>query len=172
MLTIVGLAIIFVIVGLLLTEKVSPVIAMVLVPFIGALLAGFDLAQIKEFYLDGTTSVIQIVVMFVFAILFFSIMGDAGVFKPLIDGLIKVTRGNVISVAVGTVLISVVAQLDGAGATTFLLVVPALLPLYQRLKMNPYMLFLLLAASAGITNMLPWGGYSLVWRLCCQLMWK
>ena len=158
MLTIVGLAIIFVIVGLLLTEKVSPVIAMVLVPFIGALLAGFDLAQIKEFYLDGTTSVIQIVVMFVFAILFFSIMGDAGVFKPLIDGLIKVTRGNVISVAVGTVLISVVAQLDGAGATTFLLVVPALLPLYQRLKMNPYMLFLLLAASAGITNMLPWGG--------------
>ncbi|STZ13803.1 Citrate transporter [Moraxella caviae] len=131
---------------------------MVLVPFVGALIAGFDLTQIKEFYLDGTTSVIQIVVMFIFAILFFGIMGDAGVFKPLIDGLIKLTRGNVISVAVGTVLISVVAQLDGAGATTFLLVVPALLPLYQRLKMNPYMLFLLLAASAGITNMLPWGG--------------
>lgn len=158
MLTFFGLAIIFVIVLLLLTEKVSPVIAMVLVPFIGVLLAGFDLAQIKEFYLDGTRSVIQIVVMFIFAILFFGIMGEAGVFKPLIDGLIKLTKGNVISVAVGTVLISVVAQLDGAGATTFLLVVPALLPLYHRLKMNPYLLFLLLAVSAGITNMLPWGG--------------
>lgn len=158
MLTIFGLAIIFVIVGLLLTEKVSPVIAMVLVPLIGALLAGFDLTQIRAFYLDGTTSVIQIVVMFIFAILFFSIMSDAGVFQPLIDGLIRLTRGNVISVAIGTVLISVVAQLDGAGATTFLLVVPALLPLYQRLRMDPYMLFLLLAVSAGITNMLPWGG--------------
>lgn len=158
MLTFFGLAIIFVIVLLLLTEKVSPVIAMVLVPFVGVLLAGFDLAQIKEFYLDGTRSVIQIVVMFIFAILFFGIMGEAGVFKPLIDGLIKLTKGNVISVAVGTVLISVVAQLDGAGATTFLLVVPALLPLYHRLKMNPYLLFLLLAVSAGITNMLPWGG--------------
>lgn len=158
MLTLIGLAIIFVIVALLLTEKVSPVIAMVLVPLIGALIAGFSLEEIKEFYLEGSKSVMQIVIMFIFAILFFGIMSDAGIFRPLIDGLVKLTRGNVISVCVGTVIISVVAQLDGAGATTFLLVVPALLPLYQRLKMNPYLLFLLLAASAGITNMLPWGG--------------
>ena len=72
--------------------------------------------------------------------------------------MVQLTRGNVIAVSVGTVLVSVVAQLDGAGATTFLLVVPALLPLYKKLHMNPYMLFLLLAASAGVVNMLPWGG--------------
>lgn len=158
MLTLIGLAIIAVIVALLLTEKVSPVIAMVLVPLVGVLVAGFDLGQIKGFYTDGTRSVIQIVIMFIFAILFFGIMSDVGLFKPLINGLIKLTRGNIVAVSVGTVLVSVVAQLDGAGATTFLLVVPALIPLYRKLHMNPYLLFLLLAASAGVVNMLPWGG--------------
>lgn len=159
MLTLVGLAIIFTVVALLLMEKVSPVIAMVLVPLAGALILGFNLEKIvNDFFLDGTRSVLQIVIMFIFAILFFSIMSEAGLFKPIIDNLIRLTNGNVVAVAVGTVLVSVVAQMDGAGATTFLLVVPALLPLYKRLKMNPYLLFLLLAASAGITNMLPWGG--------------
>ncbi|WP_304335228.1 CitMHS family transporter, partial [Conchiformibius steedae] len=158
MLTFIGLSIIAIIVALLITEKVSPVIAMILVPLAGALAAGFDLAQIETFYTDGTKSVLKIVTMFIFAILFFGIMSDAGLFKPLIDGLVRLTRGNIVAVSVGTVLVSVVAQLDGAGATTFLLVVPALLPLYQRLGMNPYLLFLLLAASAGLINLLPWGG--------------
>lgn len=158
MLTFIGLSIIAIIVALLISEKVSPVIAMILVPLAGALAADFNLAQIETFYTDGTKSVLKIVTMFIFAILFFGIMSDAGLFKPLIDGLVRLTRGNIVAVSVGTVLVSVVAQLDGAGATTFLLVVPALLPLYQRLGMNPYLLFLLLAASAGLINLLPWGG--------------
>lgn len=158
MLTLIGLAIIVVIVTLLLTEKVSPVISMVLVPLVGALVAGFSTGDITGFYRHGIGSVVQVVTMFIFAILFFGVMNDVGLFDPLIRAMVRVTRGNVIAVAVGTVLISAVAQLDGAGASTFLLVVPPLLPLYQRLKMSPYLLFLLLAASAGVVNMLPWGG--------------
>ncbi|MEG1201158.1 MAG: citrate:proton symporter [Comamonas sp.] len=158
MLTLIGLAIIIVIVVLLLTEKVSPVISMVLVPLVGALVAGFSTEDISGFFRHGISSVVQVVTMFIFAILFFGVMNDVGLFDPLIRAMVRVTRGNVIAVAVGTVLISAVAQLDGAGASTFLLVVPPLLPLYQRLKMSPYLLFVLLAASAGIVNMLPWGG--------------
>ncbi|EMS2381398.1 CitMHS family transporter [Neisseria gonorrhoeae] len=158
MLTFIGLLIIGVIVWLLLTEKVSSIIALILVPLIGALLAGFDVSQLKEFYSGGTKSVTQIVIMFMFSILFFGIMNDVGLFRPMIGGLIKLTRGNIVAVSVGTVLVSVVAQLDGAGATTFLSVVPALLPLYKRLHMNPYLLFLLLTSSAGLINLLPRGG--------------
>ncbi|MDR2328222.1 MAG: citrate:proton symporter [Comamonas sp.] len=158
MLTLIGLAIIVVIVALLLTEKVSPVISMVLVPLVGALVAGFSTDEINAFYRHGISSVVQVVTMFIFAILFFGVMNDVGLFDPLIRAMVRITRGNVIAVAVGTVVISAIAQLDGAGASTFLLVVPPLLPLYQRLKMSPYLLFLLLAASAGVVNMLPWGG--------------
>ncbi len=158
MLTLIGLAIIVVIVALLLTEKVSPVISMVLVPLVGALVAGFSTEEINAFYRHGISSVVQVVTMFIFAILFFGVMNDVGLFDPLIRAMVRITRGNVIAVAVGTVVISAIAQLDGAGASTFLLVVPPLLPLYQRLKMSPYLLFLLLASSAGVVNMLPWGG--------------
>ncbi len=162
MLTVIGLAIILTIVVLLLTEKVSPVICLIMVPLIGALIGVatglFEFSAIEKFYKDGVSSVLQVVIMFVFAILFFGVMNDVGLFDPIIKGMIRLTRGNVIAVCIGTVLVSIVAHLDGAGASTFLLVVPPLLPLYKRLKMNPYLLFLLLAASAGVVNMLPWGG--------------
>lgn len=158
MLTLIGTLIISVIVYLLLTEKVSPMIALVLVPLVGAVVAGFSIDDLNKFYASGIKSVVQIAIMFIFAIIFFGIMNDVGLFQPLINLLIKLTKGNVIAVTVGTVLISVLAQLDGAGASTFLLVVPPLLPLYKKLRMNPYLLFLLLASSAGLINMLPWGG--------------
>lgn len=158
MITLIGLAIIFTIVLLLLTEKTSPVVALVLIPVIGAFLAGFSVADLTKFYQAGTKSVVQIAIMFIFAIIFFGIMNDVGLFNPMINQLIRLTGGNVVAVTVGTVIISTIAQLDGAGASTFLLVVPPLLPLYKRLRINPYLLFLLLAASAGIINMLPWGG--------------
>ncbi|MDN8737694.1 SLC13 family permease, partial [Staphylococcus aureus] len=72
--------------------------------------------------------------------------------------LILMTRGNVVIVCAMTALIGTIAQLDGAGAVTFLLSIPALLPLYKELNMNKYLLIFLLALSAAIMNMVPWGG--------------
>ncbi len=83
---------------------------------------------------------------------------DTGLFRPIISAMVKVTRGNVIAVTVATAVIGMLAHLDGAGATTFLLTVPALLPLYKELRMSPYLMLLLLALGAGILNMVPWAG--------------
>ncbi|MBP2258503.1 CitMHS family transporter [Virgibacillus alimentarius] len=149
---------IFIIVLLLISGRVSPIIALVLVPIIGAFFAGFDITQIGDFFDEGIASVINVVIMFIFAILFFGIMQDVGLFDPLINKLIAISRGNVIAVSVGSVLIAMVAQLDGSGASTFLITIPALLPLYNRLKMNPYLLLLLIGGSASVMNMLPWAG--------------
>ena len=158
LLTIAGLSIIAVTVGLLIWGKVSPVVAMALVPVIGALALGFGLEDIQEFFSSGLNSVMSIVVMFIFAIIFFGILSDAGLFDPVIRQLILMTKGRVILVAIGTVLIAALAHLDGAGATTFLLTIPALLPLYQALNMSRYLLLLLVSLSASIMNMVPWGG--------------
>jgi len=158
MLSIIGLATILIIVFLLISGKTSPIVGLVLVPIIGAFVAGFNLEQIGEFFTSGTQSVFSVALMFIFAILFFGIMQDVGVFDPLINKMISITRGNVIAVAVGTVVIAAIAQLDGSGASTFLITIPALLPLYKRLKMNPYLLLMLVGTSASIMNMLPWAG--------------
>ncbi|AXH98324.1 citrate transporter [Sporosarcina sp. PTS2304] len=158
MLSIIGLLTIFVIVALLISGRITPIVGLVIVPIIGAFFAGFDFKEIGEFFGNGIDSVISVVIMFIFAILFFGIMQDAGVFDPLINTMIKVSRGNVVAVAMATVIIAAIAQLDGSGASTFLITIPALLPLYKRLKMNPYLLLLLVGISASIVNMVPWGG--------------
>lgn len=158
LLTVVGLTVIVVTVGLLIWGRVSPVVAMVIIPVVGALAAGFGADDLRDFFSSGMSDVMNVVVMFIFAIIFFGLLSDAGLFDPLIRGLILLTRGRVILVAVGTVLIGAVAHLDGAGATTFLLTIPALLPLYQALNMSRYLLLLLVCLSASIMNMVPWGG--------------
>lgn len=158
MLSIIGLFTIVVIVGLLISNKITPIAALVLVPIAAAFAAGFNFAEIGEFFNDGVSSVMNVVVMFIFAILFFGIMQDVGLFDPLISKMITISRGNIIAVAVGTVIIAAIAQLDGSGASTFLISIPALLPLYKRLKMNPYLLLLLVGLAASIMNMVPWGG--------------
>ncbi|GAE26625.1 magnesium citrate secondary transporter [Halalkalibacter wakoensis JCM 9140] len=158
MLSIIGLATILTIVFLLLSGRITPIIGLVIVPIIGALLAGFGFAEIGVLFGEGIDRVINVVIMFIFAILFFGVMQDAGLFDPIINKMIAISRGDVIAVAVGTVIIGAIAHLDGSGASTFLITIPALLPLYKRLKMNPYLLLLLVGLSASIMNMVPWGG--------------
>lgn len=158
LLTLVGLATIVVTVGLLVWGKVSPIVAMTVVPIAAALAIGASFENITDYFHSGLDSVMGVVVMFIFAIIYFGIVSDAGLFDPVIRGLILATRGRVILVTMGTVLIAAVAHLDGTGATTFLLSIPALLPLYQALNMSRYLLLLLVSLSALIMNMVPWGG--------------
>ncbi|RMB69667.1 CitMHS family transporter [Corynebacterium macginleyi] len=154
----IGLAIIVVTVGILIRGRVNPIIPMTLVPVIGALIAGFGIEDIANFFGEGLSSVINIVVMFIFAIIFFGILYDVGLFTPVIRSLITATRGNVLAVTIGTAAIGIVAHLDGSGSTTFLITIPALLPLYRALHMSRYVLIAIVALAASVMNMVPWGG--------------
>lgn len=158
MLTLMGVLIIVVIVALLMAGKTSPIIAMAIVPLLGALMAGFSLTEISQFFEAGLSRVVKVAAMFLFAILFFSILKELHVFDPMIQVMVTMTRGNVVVVAMMTTLIAAAVHLDGSGATTFLIVIPALLPLYKRLGMSPYLMLLLMAGSMGVMNMVPWGG--------------
>lgn len=158
MLTIIGLFIIITIVTLLMMGKTSPIIAMSVTPLIGALLAGYSFSEISTFFELGIKQVSSVATMFLFAILFFSIMKDLHIFNPLIRIMISLTRGNVIIVCVVTALVAAVVHLDGSGAATFLIIIPAFLSLYRRLGMSPYLMLLIMCTSMGVMNMVPWGG--------------
>ncbi|RKD75511.1 CitMHS family citrate-Mg2+:H+ or citrate-Ca2+:H+ symporter [Sinobaca qinghaiensis] len=158
MTSLLGFITIFTIVTLLITKKISPVVALILIPVISALLLGTGAAELTGYFEDGIDAVISVVIMFIFAILFFGIMQDAGLFDPIIKKLVSLTRGNVIIVAMVTIAIAIIAGLDGSGASTFLITIPALLPLYKRLHMSPYLLMLLVVLSIGVMNLLPWAG--------------
>ncbi|WP_448693839.1 CitMHS family transporter [Pseudomonas rhizophila] len=158
MITTLGFLMMLVIIGLILLRRISPVVAFTTLPVAACLLAGFNPGQIGEFIKAGLITVTPTAALFLFAILFFGIMRDRGLFDPLVNLLIRSTGGKPLAVALVTVLVTSVVHLDGVGAATFLLTIPALLPLYKRLNMSPAMLLCLVGTAAGVINMVPWGG--------------
>lgn len=117
---------------------------------------GFN--HLSDYTTQGILKVAPVGVMFLFAILFFSMMKDLHIFDPLIRGMVSLTGGNVVVVCIVTAVIAAVVHLDGSGAATFLIIIPALLPLYRKLGMSPYLMLLIMCISMGVMNMVPWGG--------------
>lgn len=158
MITVLGFVMMLSIIVLILLRRISPVVAFTTIPVAACLLAGFPPAEIGTFIKNGLVTVAPTAALFLFAILYFGIMRDRGLFDPLVNFLIRRTGGRPLAVALVTVMVTAVVHLDGVGAATFLLTIPALLPLYKRLNMSPTMLLLLVGTTAGVGNMVPWGG--------------
>ncbi|MBP6115114.1 MAG: hypothetical protein KBC57_04375 [Neisseriaceae bacterium] len=156
-----GLFTIVLVLAAIISKKMSAMGALILIPIVMALLAGFSLSEVSGHAVTGIRAIAPVIGMFVFAILFFSILTDAGMFDPIIDWILKTVGHQPARIALGTTVLAVVAHLDGSGATTFLVVVPAMLPLYQRLGMDRRILACCVAMGAGVANMLPWGGPTL-----------
>jgi len=151
----------FVTIGLFLlltfTKRVSVLIALVAVPLVTGLAGGFG-GQLGEMVLHGLTRVAPTAIMIAFAVLYFSLMIDAGLFDPLIRGVLKVAKNDPVRIAIGTAVLTMAVSLDGDGASTFLITLSALLPIYQRLGMSRLVLAGIVCLGAGVMNMVPWGG--------------
>lgn len=156
-LAILGFIMIAVFMILIMTRKMSALIALIVIPTIFALIGGFY-AGIGKFMLDGIGTVAPTGIMLTFAILYFGVMIDAGLFEPVIKLIIKLVKGDPVKIAIGTVLLASMVALDGDGTTTFIITVTAMMPLYKKIGMSYYILSTLALLSIGVMNMLPWGG--------------
>lgn len=138
------------------SKRISPLVALIAFPVVAALLAGFGL-QTSGFILTGIKNVAPVVGMFIFAILFFGVMTDAGMLDPIIDRILRAVGTRPTRIVCGTALLALLVHLDGSGAVTFLVTVPAMLPLYTRLGIDRRVLACVAAMAAGV-NFLPWTG--------------
>ncbi|MFF9803612.1 CitMHS family transporter [Streptomyces coeruleorubidus] len=142
---------------LTMTRRVSVLVALVVLPVLAALAGGFA-GELGGMVLDGLSKVAPTGIMIAFAVLYFSLMVDAGLFDPLIRGLLRLAKGDPLRVTVATAVLTLCVALDGDGASTFLITVSALLPVYRKLGMSPLVLSGVVCLGAGVMNMLPWGG--------------
>lgn len=157
MLAILGFLTIAVFLYLILSKRVSVIVALILVPVLFGLFTS-ERANLGSMILDGVSGVAPTGIMLAFAILFFGLMNSVGLFDPIISGVLKMVKGDPLKIVMGTAIIGMVTHLDGSGASTFLITIPALLPLYERLGMSRLVLAGVVALSAGTMNLLPWGG--------------
>ena len=158
MLSIVGFLMVIVIVAMVLRGKTLPFIAFGIVPIIAALVCGFGPVEIGSFAAAGFGQVSGVAMMFIFSITYFGVMQDAGLFDYLVGKIVKLCGDNLVYVTVATWLVTIIGHLDGAGASTYLIAVPAMLPLYKKLNMRTTTLFLIIASTVGVANVVPWGG--------------
>ena len=159
---ILGLAVIAAIVISLTRGKMLPAMAFILWPSVLALamvVAGrCSFADIEAMIKAGFDSTAPTAALFVFSVLFFGIMTDAGMFDVLIKKLMMLMGDNVVGVAMVTAIMSLAGQLDGGGASTFCIVIPAMFPVYMRMHMRKTTLLRIAILPMGIMNLLPWAG--------------
>lgn len=159
MLSLLGFAMITTFMYLIMSKKLTPMVAFMLIPIIFGIIGGFA-KGIGPMMLDGVKDVAPTSIMILFAILYFGLMIDTGLFDPLIAFILKVVKGDPLKIVVGTAVLSMMVALDGDGTTTYMITASALLPLYKKLKMNPLILAGIAMLSMGVMNMTPWGGAS------------
>jgi citrate-Mg2+:H+ or citrate-Ca2+:H+ symporter, CitMHS family len=156
MLALLGLITIVVLLASILSRRLSPLVALISLPVLASLVGGFGFAT-ATFMAHGIQKVAPVAAMFVFAILFFGVMSDAGMLDPIIDRILSVVGLSPPRIVAGTALLALLVHLDGSGAVTFLVTIPVMLPLYDRLRMDRKVLACAASMAAG-TNFLPWTG--------------
>lgn len=158
MLTTIGFLTILAVLAVLITSRVTAVVALTLIPLGAALIAGFNPEEIGEFVSAGLSGIVGTAAMFVFAILYFGVMSDAGMFDPIVRRILGFAGRNPVTIVLATAALGMVTHLDGSGATTFLITIPTMLPLYKELGMSKLVLATTVGLAAGVMNLVPWGG--------------
>ncbi|MGJ5750456.1 CitMHS family citrate-Mg2+:H+ or citrate-Ca2+:H+ symporter [Streptomyces puniciscabiei] len=157
MLTILGFAMIATFLVLIMLKKMSPIAALVLIPALFCVFVGKG-AELGDYVIDGVTGLAPTAAMLMFAIVYFGVMIDVGLFDPIVRGILRFCRADPLRVVVGTAVLAAIVSLDGDGSTTFMITVSAMYPLYKRLKMSLVVMTGVAAMANGVMNTLPWGG--------------
>lgn len=157
LLTILAFAMVATFMTLIMTKRMTALIALILIPTVFGLLAGFG-AGLGEMMLAGVRELAPTGVMLLFAILYFGLMIDVGLFNPLITVIVRLVHGDPMRICIGTAALALIVSLDGDGTTTYMITVSALLPLYRHMKMDVRVMACLIMMASAVMNVVPWGG--------------
>lgn len=157
MLVALGLTMVAAFMVVIMTKRATPIVALIAVPVVFGLLAGAG-TKIGKMITDGIKDLAPTAAMLFFAIVFFGIMIDVGLFDPVIRTVIRVVGHDPARLVLGTGVLAAIVSLDGDGSTTFIITVSALLPLYLKLGVSPVVLTVVAGLANGTMNIVPWGG--------------
>lgn len=156
MTTTVGFVMLAVIVVLLLTNKTSIIPVFGIIPIIAALILGYGLSEIQGFMNDGFKSVLNTIILFSFAVMFFSLLSDVGMFDVIVNRVMKYLGNNVLAVLFVACFVTIISHLDGSGGTTALVTIPTMLPIFKKMKMRPVCIVFVMSIMSGAMNITPW----------------
>lgn len=157
MLALLGFATIGLFTVLVMSKKMSAVAALILVPTVLGLIAGFG-TGLGGMMIAGIVDTAPTAVFLVFVLLYFLVMFECGLFEPFVRRILAAVGDDPMRIVVGTAVLIIVVGLDGDGATAALITVSAMYPIYRRVGVNPLIIAMLLAIICPVLNWMPWGG--------------
>jgi CitMHS family citrate-Mg2+:H+ or citrate-Ca2+:H+ symporter len=152
-----GFAMVLTFMALIMTKRLTPMVALILVPTIFGLFTGAGLG-IGDMVVEALGDLAPTAALLMFAIIYFGIMIDVGLFDPLVRLILRVAGGDPAKIVLGTAILAAAVSLDGDGSTTFIVTTAALLPIYRKLGMSPVVLTCTAGLANGTLNIVPWGG--------------
>lgn len=164
-LAILGFVTVIALVVLLLRGRVDVPVILILLPTVIALIVGLfinhlglleTIQALQGYMTDGLATVSNTVALFAFAILYFNILGDAGMFDAIVSKIMKYIGNNISVILAMTCFVATISHLDGSGATTMLITIPMMLPLFKKMNINPLTLVLYVGLISGTVNLMPW----------------
>ncbi|MCD8224141.1 MAG: hypothetical protein LUC99_04715 [Clostridiales bacterium] len=176
MTTAVGFLLLAVIVVLLLSNKSSIIPVFGILPIIAAAILGYSIKDIQGFMNNGFSSVLNTIVLFSFAVMFFSLLSDVGMFDVIVNRVMKYLGNNVLAVLYVACFVTIISHLDGSGGTTALVTIPTMLPIFKKMKMRPVCVVFVMSIMSGAMNITPWCASMLrvtsVTGLDAQVLWR
>lgn len=154
---ILGFSMVTVFMILVMTRRMAAVPALIFVPLIFSILAGYG-PDTGRMMMEGVTQVATTAVMLIFAILYFGTMIDAGLFQPLVNRIVTWVGNDPVRATVGHATLASAVGLDGDGTTTSLVSVSSMLPVYKRLGIDVMVFAVVGSLTFIIMNLSPWGG--------------
>jgi citrate-Mg2+:H+ or citrate-Ca2+:H+ symporter, CitMHS family len=152
-----AVSMIAVLIALIMSGRVSPVIALILTPTVFGVMAGFGIG-LGPMMLKGVQQLTPTAVMLGFAILYFGVMVDAGLFDPLVSFVVRAVHGDPVRIILGSAVLALALSLDGNGATAYIICSSAMVPLYKRTGLDPLILACISVLSISIGHVTPWAG--------------
>lgn len=126
------------------------------VSLLSGLLMGYTFKELNGFIMEGFGYISGAVFLMVFAVLYFGILHDAGVFKLLVRVIMRLIGNNTTAVLAVSYLLSIATQLDGSGATTALCTLPPMKPIFTRMNIHRQALMLMFTLGSASVLFLPW----------------
>jgi len=158
--TIMAIIMLSIVIAFVFYKKVPIQFVLAVVPIICALFLGFDLNKLNVMMTDSINNTMKSVgYMLLFAFMYFTLLGETGMFDIAVEGFMKVTKGkvNVYVVMILTTIVAAIGALTASVVSAYLIVFPVMMLFYKKLKFDKKAAMIIAQTSIAAMCFVPWG---------------
>ena len=160
MLTVVAILMVGTVIASVFLKKVPMQFTLCIIPVVCGLILGYPIKEIGDIAMSQIMKSMQSAgIMCLFAMIYFTMLSETGMFNTITRQLIKLTRGrvSVYMVMILTSLVAGIGMMTATVVTAYTIVFPAMMPLYKKMKFDRAAAMIIAQTAIAGMCFLPWG---------------